>query len=357
MTRSTLATIAITLCLPLTGLGLIRADDPPAKTGEATHRVKSVMESVVKNQDGDIDREVIEIVVTDGDARVVYNGQPLSGEQVLSDDGTVIIQTPDGESRRIRIGTAGVMFDQSINEIHGWFEESGGGGRFGTLRQMPFETTRPPVMIGVHLDPTGPAIERHLHLEPGATSIVTRVVEDSPAAKAGLAQYDLLTSINGAGPATIEQLHGTLMTMEPGQVVSLGVIQEGVARSVDIEVTESAVGVTWGAFEGTGDGWVTHRPLDENGEWRVFVEPQGHNIFEHRMLTLPDLSELHFTVEPGTVEFRELAPEIVVRSRNPQTRVRELENRLREMSELLRELRADLDDDAATDVQTLPVDD
>ncbi len=62
------------------------------------------------------------------------------------------------------------------------------------------------------------------------------VTPDSPAAKAGLAAGDVVTSLNGLPVASLQEFSTTLRTLQPGQVVPVRYLRDGEERSATVTV-------------------------------------------------------------------------------------------------------------------------
>jgi putative serine protease PepD len=77
----------------------------------------------------------------------------------------------------------------------------------------------------------------------GAGVLVQRVTTGGPAAKAGLASGDVITSVNGEQTATVDDLTSVVSELKPGKTVTLAVVtQDG---------THKTLHLTLGEFPGT----------------------------------------------------------------------------------------------------------
>jgi S1-C subfamily serine protease len=78
----------------------------------------------------------------------------------------------------------------------------------------------------------------------GAGVLVQSVTAGGPAAKAGLVPSDVITSVNGHGTATVDELTSVVSELRPGTTVSLAVVtQHGAHKTLHL---------TLGTFPGTG---------------------------------------------------------------------------------------------------------
>lgn len=78
-------------------------------------------------------------------------------------------------------------------------------------------------------------LAEHLQLKPGEGIIVRSTLQDGPAAKAGLAENDIITRIGGEAVGNSMDLTREVKSHKPGDVLKLDVIQKG--KPGQIEVT------------------------------------------------------------------------------------------------------------------------
>ena len=69
-------------------------------------------------------------------------------------------------------------------------------------------------------------------------AVIGRVVEDSPAAKAGLRVADVLLSFRGELVEGREHFYRLLTASSPGRMVTLGISRDGVKQNVHVALTE-----------------------------------------------------------------------------------------------------------------------
>jgi hypothetical protein len=90
--------------------------------------------------------------------------------------------------------------------------------------------------LGVQFGPVSKALASQLGLDKGIGQMVLNVIEDSPADKAGLQQYDVIVRIDKKdAPAKIEDFMDIVKGFEPGETHKLGLIRG--ARPVETTVT------------------------------------------------------------------------------------------------------------------------
>ena len=71
---------------------------------------------------------------------------------------------------------------------------------------------------------------------PGAT--VAAVTAGSPAAKAGLAEGDVITAVNGTATGSADEVTAAIAPLQPGQTVTLQVTRGGSSRTVSVTLAE-----------------------------------------------------------------------------------------------------------------------
>jgi hypothetical protein len=99
---------------------------------------------------------------------------------------------------------------------------------------MPVAPDAPPVMLGARLEVPGPAIARHAGIDPSTCSIITSVLPDGPAAKAGLETWDVVIGMGGVQAATPAAIREALSARVPGDVVVMKVRRGTETRDISI---------------------------------------------------------------------------------------------------------------------------
>lgn len=163
-------------------------------------------------------------------------------------------QDPDGERRVIRIetekvdcegencpeaGTHKMIFvgqDGEVHEVSGegmhWFGEHGahafhlgeGGGKAGYL--------------GVMLTPMTPELRAHQGVPEEAGVLVSKVMEDSPAARAGIRVGDVVSAVDGEAVGTPRDLAAAIRGRKDGDVVTLELWRDGTVQNLTTAVEQ-----------------------------------------------------------------------------------------------------------------------
>jgi hypothetical protein len=91
-----------------------------------------------------------------------------------------------------------------------------------------------PVYVGVTLGPVDPVVHRHLPATRGAGLTVQTVTANSPAARSGLRQHDILLRWEDQWLFHASQLRGLLDTLEPGQGYACTILRQGIEEQMEL---------------------------------------------------------------------------------------------------------------------------
>ncbi len=232
----------------------------------------------------------------------------------------------------------------SIDKLHEVLGDLGvawgvGDGDFDVMWPMLgyqlFHGEEPNVFMGIHMTGPGPALERHLRLKPGTTTMISALYEGLAAHEAGLEEFDIIVEIDGRTPANHEAIRKALKDKEPGDVVELTVIQEGRRRDVRVRLEaydrENVASATLLGRASGLPGLQWWRPGQEIDVRRLLIDPHEQHIFR-----LPaDLPQLHQLEDLEKRLQERLRPRV---QHNVDDRLDRLADRLEELQELLDEL-------------------
>ncbi len=90
--------------------------------------------------------------------------------------------------------------------------------------------------IGITLQDLSPSMAKALQLDSEGGILVNEVIEDSPAAAAGLADGDIIVEFAGKEIADADDLHKAVRKTDPGDTVDLVVIRDGARRTISVEL-------------------------------------------------------------------------------------------------------------------------
>ena len=93
--------------------------------------------------------------------------------------------------------------------------------------------------MGVHLDDINEQMGEYFGVEGGEGALVTEVVEDSPAAEAGLQAGDVITKVDDTEIASMSDLHEMVQGTEKDQKVQIGYMRKGKFSKVEVTLAEA----------------------------------------------------------------------------------------------------------------------
>lgn len=110
----------------------------------------------------------------------------------------------------------------------------------------PNVVTRPAVIppdpnrawLGVSLRALPEGLAKQHGLKPDAGAVVTEVVVDSPADKAGLKAGDVIVGFDGEPVPSLEELVNRVRTTDVGKKVAVEILRDGKRRTVTVEMTK-----------------------------------------------------------------------------------------------------------------------
>jgi serine protease Do len=192
---------------------------------------ESIDEFGLKNRDGALvgavspggaaDRAGIE----PGDVIIGYNGKPVKNSNELV---SAVTATKPGTSVPVRVmrdgreQTISVTVDELDLEAEGNQQSRGRGGRGGGAPEP--ETT---AGFGLTLNNITPDIARQLRLESARGAVVVDVEPNSPAARAGLSEGDVILRVGRTTVATAADAQRELARVPSGGTAFLRVLRDG----------------------------------------------------------------------------------------------------------------------------------
>jgi serine protease Do len=90
--------------------------------------------------------------------------------------------------------------------------------------------------IGAMIQEITPELAKSFKLSDAKGVLITQVTPDSPAEKAGLKHGDVIVKLNGETVADVSPFRNKLSMMQPGTVVKLGIMRDGVAKTVSVTI-------------------------------------------------------------------------------------------------------------------------
>jgi hypothetical protein len=147
------------------------------------------------------------------------------------------------------------------NQPFTWKLEDGGAGavaRAGELlraHKIPGGKMEKVTWLGLATQPVGDEVRAQLPLQPGEGLTVRHIMPDSPAAKAGLAEHDILTRLDDQILVSTDQLHSLVKMRKPGDSVKIAYLRKGEKKETTATLVEHESEVFRGdAFQLFKDG-------------------------------------------------------------------------------------------------------
>jgi len=92
----------------------------------------------------------------------------------------------------------------------------------------------PTVMLGVTMEQPGPALCKHMNLNPARTTLLVDIIPGLPADKAGLVDHDLVVAVDGLPNAGANDIRNQLKKMKPGDTITFMVQRGAENKSVTL---------------------------------------------------------------------------------------------------------------------------
>lgn len=216
---------------------------------QSTDRVVANVVKIEALDDGALTE--IEIRVDGDDITAVVNGERVPADRIKVDrSGAITILDKDGNpiggSRSIMVRKLDAperlrQTQIEINrperaDVRRLREEVDGIPVPPPPPDRPDAPAAPRVMLGVHMEEPDLALCRHLQLDPGTSTMIVGVFEGLPAQSAGLREFDVIIAIDGEQPADPLSIRRMLSDREPGDVLTLDVIQSGERQTVELSL-------------------------------------------------------------------------------------------------------------------------
>jgi serine protease Do len=115
--------------------------------------------------------------------------------------------------------------------------------------------------LGVNIQNITPALVESFNLKTNKGALVTEVVPDAPAAKAGLKDEDVITAVNGQPVTDANNLKLQVSTFAPGTKIDLDVLRDGKAHKLTATTAERP-----GSTRGRNGGSADAEALSKNDE-------------------------------------------------------------------------------------------
>ncbi|HMA58764.1 MAG TPA: trypsin-like peptidase domain-containing protein [Halanaerobiales bacterium] len=150
-----------------------------------------------------------------------------SGGPLLNINGEVI-----GINTAVSQRGQGIGFAIPINEVKGYIDDLKTKG----------EIKRP--WLGIVYGPVTDKVQSYFELENKNGILVHRVMEDSPAAKAGIKQYDIIKEIDKQPIKELEDVSEIINNTEIGDTIMIKVVREGTSEILFAEIEKKPADIS-----------------------------------------------------------------------------------------------------------------
>ncbi len=178
-----------------------------------------------------------------------------------------------GNSGGALINTRGQLIGMNTMILTGGSSFGGEGGNIGIGFAVPSNLAKSVMdqimkngkvsrgYIGVSLQDLTPDLAQHFGVKNAKGAVVADVTPNSPGAKAGLKQGDVITAIDGKKVEGSDDLTMNVISHEPGSTVSLDVVRNGEPTTVKVTLGSRPGGVNWNKPGGNNG----NEPGSDNG--------------------------------------------------------------------------------------------
>lgn len=203
--------IAVALCGFMGGVPRLVAQETPAQETQAQES-----QTQVAAPEGAAGGE-------EGKAVFVFAGEDGKSEKVTAQEIVIVASEENEEGSE---GGKGLIF-VTEGDAEGVFDlKLGNDARADFVADLDVAVSMSEYYIGVVCDSVGDALRSHLKIEANQGLIVTEVVPDAPAAKAGLQVHDVILAVNENKVGTVMDLMKGIDSAK-GAELKLSVIRQG----------------------------------------------------------------------------------------------------------------------------------
>lgn len=182
------------------------------------------------------------VKVHNNEVSAEIDGQPVPADRIDRKGDVIIIKDKDGKAEKtfdVGVRSARTRSTTNVVPLRNFSVQTtpdpvqGGAAWSATTAEPP---NPPPVMVGITMSNPDGALAEHLGLKEDEVFVIDRVVDDLPAAKAGLEPLDVVIAIDGQRPASQDKFRETLRSKKAGDTLELTVVRKGAEKKVKIEL-------------------------------------------------------------------------------------------------------------------------
>ncbi len=169
----------------------------------------------------------------------------------------------------------------------------------------------PKAMIGVGLGSVDEALAHHLAIDRAKATLITSVVDELPAATAGIERFDVIVDVNTNGDASPTAVRAALGKVEPGSMITLTVRRGQDTKQIEVAAvafdptklaTIESQSFDFGLRDAAGfelpDGWMASGIFEDDAEEASDGESDENRMFfigpdgERRELRMPRMPQI-----------------------------------------------------------------
>jgi serine protease Do len=94
--------------------------------------------------------------------------------------------------------------------------------------------------LGVALQDLSESLEKKFNVEPGVGALISEVQPGTPAERAGLQEYDVVTAVNGKKVEGVQELRLRVASLLPGSKVTLQIIRDRKPTEITVQLGEKS---------------------------------------------------------------------------------------------------------------------
>lgn len=229
----------------LAALSCCQAAPAQARAGVSVQSTPGYSQITLSDSGGSL----VLVVGPNEQVTAVRNGSVLPADRLQHEDDHLRVLDEDGETLYdIRLlPDGGLIYPYDAQMIDGRLHH-------GSAPVAAWAAPTPPrKIIGVTVDPVDAVVASQLGLEPESAFVISSVTPELPAAQAGVQAHDVVISIQGEQPATVEKLREAVEGKQPGETIKLELLRRGQRLELDVGVTTERTAPKFYAFDGDAD--------------------------------------------------------------------------------------------------------
>ena len=213
--------------------------------------------------------------IKEGDIIIEFDGKAVSNTGSLirkvraSDPGDEVdmVIVRKGREKRFTVTIGDVPKKKSVLDVRK-------GKKDPSVLKITEET---PGWLGVHLHDLNDQLGEYFGVSDGAGALITEVLEESPAERAGLQAGDVVVAYEGKDIDDVAELKEAVLETEVGREVGITVVREKRSRIIHVEIGEAPQKYPSELYgiPAPEEHWDIRRFDKEVFPWRIYEEKMG----------------------------------------------------------------------------------